>query len=139
MKPDALLIPDHPNLDHVPKPTYSVEDRDKDRGALYHGEKRPVYKLSHEYADDYEQSIGIRSLPGFGCDMVFMYSGMLPGLSTHDKRIFGLMVLLVQLQEHVEGHFDVINCILGVNDSAVNYAAQKLGIDTIALPWLRSV
>lgn len=124
------------NLEIIPAPTYAVMPQDKDAGAHYYGQKRPVYKLSHEPATDYQQSVGIRTLPGYLCDMVFLYAGMLPSMSNHDAKVYGLMILLAQLQEHVEGHFDIITEILGIQDTTVNYAAKKMGMDTVSLPWL---
>jgi len=128
-----------PDLNAGCRPTYPVEHQDKDRGAMFHGEHRPVYKLSHNPATDYERSVGIRTGPGYLCDMTALYVGMLPALKTHDQVVYGLMVLLAQLREHVEGHFDVITDILGVQDTTVNYAARKLGIDTMSLPWLPAI
>lgn len=129
-------FPTNVNLNVIPAPTYSVDPKDRDAGALYYGQKRPVYKLSHEAASDYQASVGIRTLPGYLCDMVFYYAGMLPGMANHDVKVYGLMIILAQLQEHVEGHFDVITEIIGVSDTTVNFAAKQMGMDTLSLPWL---
>ena len=131
-------IPPLVNFSIIPLASYCVLPEDKDAGARFNGQHRPVYRISHEPATEYQLSVGIRSLPGYMCDMVFLYAGLMPSLS-HDAKIYGLMKLLAQLQEHVDGHFDVITEIMGITDDMVNQASQLMSMDTLSLAWLRAV